>query len=375
MTKVLLKTFVAGFYRAHAGLLLILFVTIFINFFFTNVLNQSHLDKEELLFNNLKLVLTSVSNPVAMGVLFLCWLGYTVKCCQFVSGQLGRAQNQFLFYSSTSLSLKKQFQTWLILQAIISLPIIVTGLFAVGVGIAFDYLLIPFVILIYLLILIFCSTYYYIGLVNNLNADRAKFDLLSWIKRFPKPFFSLFLYQIVYQFRIHYAVTKIISAVIIIGMYVLFHDSLNDIRTDGITMLSVVIAHTVLIYQSNEFDRSYLHFIRNFPLTKEWVYRQLTVHYFLLLLPEIIWFFFMCTPEAGLYISLLGISCALLFRTILYGRNMQMSLYLKMVFSLFILSVLSVIFGLLLWVTVVNMIISFFLFHRKYQGSADGSHS
>ncbi|MEO6685442.1 MAG: hypothetical protein ABIN24_05730, partial [Dyadobacter sp.] len=143
MTKILIKTFAAGFYKVHAGLLLTLFVTLFINFFFTNVLNQTHLNQEQILLNNLKLVLTSVSNPVATGMLFLIWLGYTVKSCQYVAAQLTLNQHQFLFYSSNAMSLGKQFQTWFILQSVISIPILVLGLFAICVGFVFDYFLIP----------------------------------------------------------------------------------------------------------------------------------------------------------------------------------------------------------------------------------------
>ena len=143
LVKILLRTLVAGFYRVHAGLLLTLFAGIFINFFFTNVLNQTHLTKDQILLYNLKLVLTSVSNPVAMGLLFIIWLGYTIKSCKYVLGQLALNQHQFLFYSSNSLHVKKQFQAWFIVQFIISLPIIALGLFAVVIGIIFNYYLIP----------------------------------------------------------------------------------------------------------------------------------------------------------------------------------------------------------------------------------------
>jgi hypothetical protein len=371
VTRILLKTFVAGFYKAHAGLLLTLFITIFINFFFTQVLNQTHLDKEQILLNNLKLVLTSVSNPVAMGVLFLIWLGYTIKSCQFVSAQLVLDQNLFLFYSSTALSIKKQFQTWFLVQACISIPIIALGFFAVGIGIVFNYLLIPIAIPVYLLLLISGSALYYIHLINNLIESKGKSYVLNWITGFPKPLFSLFLYEIIYKYKIHYTVTKVISAILIIGMHALFRENPTDIRVAGVSMLSVCLAHTFLIYQSHEFDRSYLSFSRNFPSSKNGLYMQLAAQYFLLLLPEIIWFFCIENPAICLNTALLGLSCTLLFRSILYGQNQQMGQYIKMVFRIFILSALLILFGAFLWLIAVNMIISFFIFNRNYQKSLD----
>ncbi|WP_159477290.1 hypothetical protein [Dyadobacter sp. 3J3] len=365
MTKILIKTFAAGFYKVHAGLLLTLFVTLFINFFFTNVLNQTHLNQEQILLNNLKLVLTSVSNPVAMGMLFLIWLGYTVKSCQYVAAQLTLNQHQFLFYSSNAMSLRKQFQTWFILQSVISIPILVLGFFAIGVGFVFDYLLIPLIIPIYLLLLLLGSAWYYTRLLKNPGEEKSKSYIPDLLKNFPKPFFSLFLYQIVYKFKLTIGIIKAISAVLIIGMYALFRDNPNDIRIAGISILGVVAAHTVLIYQSNEFERSYLTVFRNFPYTKQRLYFQFAVLYFLLIVPEIILFFCLYNSIA-VRVSLLGLSCALLLRTILYWQNQKMGDYLKIVFALFICSSLAVMFGGIYWLTIFYIGVSIFIFNRSY---------
>ncbi|MBE9463588.1 hypothetical protein ACFP1I_11705 [Dyadobacter subterraneus] len=371
MTRILLKTFAAGFYKVHAGLLLTLFVTLFINFFFTNVLNQTHLNKEQILLNNLKLVLTSVSNPVAMGILFVIWLGYTIKSCQYVSAQLALNQYQFMFYSCNAMSLKKQFLSWFIIQSVISIPILALGFFAMGVGIAFHYFFIPILIPVYQMILLSGSAFYYTRLVNNLTEKKSEPYIPDLIRKFPKPVFSLFLYQIIYRFKLTFAITKVISAIVIIGMYVLFPDNKNDIRIAGISILSVIAAHTVLIYQSNEFERSYLSFCRNFPLSKKKMYLQFVLLYLLLILPEIILFFFLNTPLIAVRISILGLSFALLLRTILYHQNPKMGSYLKKVFGLFIFSALIVMFGGLSFLTVLCVGVSVFIFDRRYYGAIE----
>lgn len=371
ITKVLIKTFAVGFYKVHAGLLLTLFVTLFINFFFTNVLNQTHLNQEQILLNNLKLVLTSVSNPVAMAVLFMVWLGYTLKSCQYVAAQLRLSHYQFLFYSTNAMSLRKQFQTWFIVQTVISIPILILGLFAVGVGITFDYFFIPLIIPVFLLLLVSGSALYYTRLLNNLSVKTANSQISNLIKNFPKPYPCLFLYQIVYRFKITYFITKVISVILIIGMFGLFRDNAEDIRIAGVSMLGVIAAHTVLIYQSNEFERSYLTFGRNFPFTKQKLFIQFAALYLLLILPEIILFFFFDKVLIAVRISMFGLGCALLFRTILYRQNQVMGAYLKTVFGLFILSSLCVMFGGLSWLTILSVVVSAFIFKRNYYTSLE----
>lgn len=371
MKSVLIRTLAAGFYKVHAGLLLTLFVTLFINFFFTSVLNQTHLNQEQILLNNLKLVLTSVSNPVAMGLLFLIWLGYTVKSCQYVASQFKLSQYQFLFYSGNAMPLRKQFLTWFTVQSVISIPILALGFFALGVGFSFDHFLIPVIIPLYLLLLLSGSAWYYIRLLNNLNEKKAIFYVPELLKNYPKPLFSLFLYQISYRLKLTYGITKVISVMLIIGMFGLFRDNPNDIRIAGISMLGVMAAHTVLIYQSNEFERSYLSFCRNFPLTKQRLYFQFTILYFLLILPEIILFFYLESPVLAARISALGLGCALLFRTILYWQNQKMGDYLKTVFCLFILSALCVIFRGLSGLTIFYLAVSIYIFNRSYHRSLE----
>lgn len=371
MTKVLIRTFAVGFYRVHAGLLLTLFVTLFINFFFTNVLNQTHLNQEQILLNNLKLVLTSVSNPVAMGVLFMIWLGYTIKSCQYVASQLTLTQCLFLFYSSNAMSLRKQFQTWFIVQSVISIPILVLGLFAIGVGITFDYFFIPLIIPLYLMLLLSGSALYYTGLLNNLSEKKPTSQIPDLIKNFPKPFYSLFLYQIIYRFKLTYSITKLISVILIIGMYALFRDNPDDIRIAGVSMLGVIAAHTVLIYQSGEFERSYLSFGRNFPFSKQKLYIQFAALNLLLILPEIILLFYLDSPFTAVRVSVLGLGCALLFRTILFWQNQRMGDYLKTVFCLFILSSLCVMFGGLSWLTILFIAISMVVFNLNYYRSLE----
>ena len=79
LTRSLVKVFANGFYRENTGLLLTLFITVFINFFYTNVLNQTHLTKNEIIQNALKLVIGSVSEPLGTLLLLFVFFVYSLK--------------------------------------------------------------------------------------------------------------------------------------------------------------------------------------------------------------------------------------------------------------------------------------------------------
>jgi hypothetical protein len=367
LTKVLLKMVVVGFYRVHTGLILTLFLFFFINFFYTSVLNQTHLTKDQIILNALKLALTSVSDPVGMLLLFVIWLLYTLKSSKYVASQLKLPHYQFLFYSSNALPRSKQLQTWFIVQLVISIPIITLGLFAVTIGVVFDHYLIPFLIPFYLLTLIFSNALYFTHLVNNLVNEDQKSAVPQFIRNWPKPFFSLFLYEIIDSRKLTYGVTKLISGLIISLIYVLFLDLQPDIRIPELLILSVILTHMVLIYQANEFDLTYLRFARNFPYSPSRLYCQFIQFFLLLLLPEFVWVFLVYDPITSPTILLLGLSTALLFRTLLYRLAAGMSNYLRLIFCLFLVLSLAILFGGLWVLIVANLISSFCLlyFHRS----------
>ncbi|MVM37775.1 hypothetical protein GO730_09555 [Spirosoma sp. HMF3257] len=357
-----------GFYQEHTGLLLTLFIVIFINFFYTSVLNQTHLTEDQIIQNALKLVITTVSEP--LGVVFfvsLCFL-YSVKSWQYVTGRLKGADAQFLYYSSTSLGRARQVQSWSIVQLVISLPIIVLGLFATIIGFVFGHWIIPLLLPVYLIALILYSASYYTRLINNAVAKPAKIVRLVWLRNWPKPFFSLFLYEVISKKRITYAITKLASAISIALIFNIFPGTYTDIRLIGIMSLCSAVTHVLLIYQSSEFELFYLRFARNFPYSHWHLYCQQGALYSLLLLPEIIWFLVAGEFNKGLIGAFLMLSITLLFRALLYRLGQQMDYYLRSVFGLFIFFLLTILFGFTELLAVGNAVAAWVLLHRyQYQ--------
>lgn len=365
LTRVLLKVVANGFYQEHTGFLLSLFIVIFINFFYTSVLNQTHLTQEQIIQNALKLVITTVSEP--LGVIFLlsiCLL-YSVKSWQYVAGRLTGVDVQFLFYSSNALSKARQIQSWSLVQLVISLPIIVLGLFAMTIGFTFGHWIIPVLIPVYLLALILLTASYYTRLLNTTVHKPVNVAGLTGLRSWPKPLFSLFLYEIVSRKRITYALAKVASWLSIALIYSVFPASHTDIRLVGVMSLCSALTHVILIYQSSEFELFYLRFARNFPYNPWQLYGQQAALYSLLLLPEIVWFLVVGEFSAGVVGAFLLLSVTLLFRALLYGLGQRMSYYLRLVFGLFTVFLLTILFGFTELLAVGNAVAAWLLLYRN----------
>ena len=345
LTRTLIKIMANGFYQEHNGLLLSLFVFIFINFFYTSVLNQSHLTHEQLLRNALKLVLTVVSEPLGVTVFFSICFIYSAKSWQYVAGRLKRADVQFLFYSSNALRWERQVQSWFITQLIISLPLLILGGYAMLVGFAFGHWIIPLLLPIYLTALIYYGAWTYTRLLNNTTTQPVRVTSLAWLSGWPKPLFSLFLYEIIVKKRVTYVITKLVSLVSIILLFSVLPDSHSDIRLLSIVSLCVALGHVVLLYQSNEFELFYMRFARNFPYGPWQLYGQQVAFCSLLVLPELLWCLMVGRFSVGLNGACLMLSATLFFRALLYWLGQQMYYYLRLLFGLFIFFLLVILFG------------------------------
>jgi hypothetical protein len=300
------------------------------------------------------------------GGFFIAWLIYTIKSWYYVSGQLTVIHNQFLFYSSTSLSKLNQFKYWFYAQFVISLPFVCYAVIAAIVGICIHQYLITAIILLFALLLVGISALIYVRRVNNLVHEKRRSGLLSLSRHWRKPFFSLFIYYISDRLKLTYFITKLLSYLIIISIMFSLADVRYDIRVIGFAVLGVVMAHAVLVYQQHKFEQTYLGISRNFPYSVSHLYMQYIFTYMLLLLPEILWLFLTFSPllAAGLLMLLIG--QVLLFHSIIYKIGLAMNRYLPLVMCLFFGLFLFILFG---WIWVLlpgSLLLSFALFNINY---------
>ncbi|NVO33402.1 hypothetical protein [Hymenobacter lapidiphilus] len=346
LTRVLLKVVARGFYQEHTGWLISLFLVVFVNFFWTRVPSQNHLTEAQILENGFRLVLLSVSEPIGVAALLGVCFVYSLKSWNYVAGRLKSVDVQFLAYSSNALPWRQQVTSWAVVQGVILLPVVVLCLYAMVIGVIFHHWLVPLLLPVYLLLLTVTGAAYYTRLLNDTVVKPDKRAGLTWARNWPKPVFSLFLYEIIATKRVTYFITKGASAASIALLLLAFSDSRTDVRLAGMIALCCAVGHVILIFQASEFELFYLPFVRNLPYGRGQAYGQQVLLYGVLLLPELVWLLAAGGFRTGLTAAGLLLSVTLLLRTLLYWTGQHMTSYLRIVVGLFLFLLLANLFAL-----------------------------
>jgi hypothetical protein len=365
LTIVLIKIFSRGFYRANAGLLLFFFVVLVS---YTILINPAGTMPHEMFeFYQLIILLTFISSPVTMTIIFIAWLLYTIKSWQYVTAQLTATENSFLFYSTTALGKFRQLRSWWWMQFVITLPITAYGILSVILGIIYHHYLFPFITLLYVFFLITVSAGVYVWLANRLSAGTSTPLTLKMPVRWKKPFFSLFLYHIVHKIKLGGILTKIFSLFCLTsGAYSMFSSNRHDTKVAGLLVLTAVAGHLYLIYQEHRFEVMTLAFSRNFPYSRNRHFLYIVLRYLLLLLPEMIFLFIMEPPLMAMLLLLYAISVMLCFRGLLYWLGLNMNSYLPLVFAVYILLFWLIMYGYLWQSAGMMLLLAYGLFYYRY---------
>jgi hypothetical protein len=346
LIRVLLRVVARGFYQEHTGWLSTLFLVLFINFFWTRVPDPTHITHEQFVRNGLGLVLLTVSEPLGVAALLALGLGYSLKSGHYVAGRLKSADAQFLTYSSNALPGPRQVVAWSVVQGVILLPLGALYLYAVVVGLLFHYWLVPVLLPAYLLLLTVAGAAYYTRLLNATTAQPDKLAGLGWARRWPKPMFSLFLYEIIARKRLPFLLTKLASGASIALVLLAFPEARADARLAGLLALCCAFGHSILTFQASEFELFYLPFARSLPYGRGQVWGQQVLLYSALLLPELLWLLLASPLRAGLPAAGLLLGVVLLLRALLYRTGQRMTPYLRLAVGLFLFLLLANLFGL-----------------------------
>jgi hypothetical protein len=233
-----------------------------------------------------------------------------------------------------------------VVQGVILLPVVVLCLYAMVVGIIFHHWLVPVLLPAYLLLLTVAGAGYYTCLLNDARVKPDKAAKLTWARRWPKPLFSLFIYEVIGKKRVTYLITKLVSAASIALLWLAFPASRTDIRFLGMTALCCAVGHVVLAFQAGEFELAYLSFARNLPYGRGQVYGQQVLLCSVLVLPELVWLLVAGGLRTGVPAAGLLLSVTLLLRMLLYWTGQRMTIYLRVTFGLFFVLLLANLFGL-----------------------------
>ncbi|PUZ22762.1 hypothetical protein DCC81_20255 [Chitinophaga parva] len=338
LTHVLIRSIGKGFYRVHAGMLLFFFIAAISYCFFINYAGT--LPTESISLANLVLTLAFITSPFMMVAAFVVWAVYTGKAWQYTMAQLALPANQYLFYSATAFAKTRQWASWFLLQLFLLLPALCYSGFALALGILYGHLLLPLLALLYLLLLTGVSAAYYVLLANRLQGSGRT---LRWLARLPKPYFSLFLYQLLHRHKLSIALVKGLSLAVM--AYVALY-GVDDFRALQIVVLLMVMGHCYLLLQEQRFEVLQLQFGLNFPYSRYRLLAFMCLRYTVLLLPEIAWLlrFRMSwgLPAAGFLLAMV-----MALRCWLYVIGPHAGRYLRGAFTFFILATLGIMGGLL----------------------------
>lgn len=363
LTRILIKLFSRGFYRANAGLLLFCFVAVVS---YTLLMNTAGTMTHEMFeFYQLIIMLTFISSPLAMTMIFIVWLLYTIKSWQYVTTQMKAVENTFLAYSSTSMSKFSQWRSWWWMQFVITLPVLAYGVLSVICGCIFHQYLIPFISLLYSLLLVSLSAVIYVWQANR-PADAVSFSTVMTLK-WKKPFFSLFLYHMIYKLKTGILLTKAFSVFCLAsGMYAIFGTNRQDLRGAALILLTAIASHIYLLYQEHRFEVMTLSFSRNFPYSRNRLFLYNVLRYLLLLSPEIILLFCIQPIPAASLLLMYGISTLLLLRGLLYWMGLDMNRYLPVAFVVYIALFMLILYGYIWQVALVNLVLGYGMFYTQY---------
>jgi hypothetical protein len=361
----LIKIFAKGFFRVNAGLLLFLFVVLISYCFFIETVGHvGLLPPEELAFYRFIFVRTFISSPLITLMMLLFWLMYAIKSWRYVIRQISIPNHQFLFYSITSLNKNQQLISWFCVQSVIFLPIIGYWLFALIFGIVFHHYLLPGIILLYILLLTSIGALLYTQSVDRLLDGNKQSYVLRLMKDWRKPYFSLFIYHVFDRVKLGYLLAQILSVLSI--LFASFLGVGQDVRLAAMVILLVVTAHSFIIYQNYRFEETYLSFSRNLPYSRLSRFANLLCIYLLLLMPQFIWLFSKFNILTAIKSTLLGLSIALLFHTMLYRTGLKMNIYLRGVFFLFFIFFLLILFKGVELLIPLNFLFALILYYKHY---------
>jgi hypothetical protein len=358
------KIFVDGFYRTHAGMLVFIFVILMSYCLFINTLGTVRPDQID--FWQFFFTISLVSNPLILTFYLIGSSLYAYKSLKYVLSQLALPQQEFLYYSFTSSTKKQQLKNWFTVQAYIFIPVLSYTLYAITIGLIFGFYLISIGILLFQVLLIMTCAYICLKENNRLiEADKPSW-LIRISRKWNKPVFLLYSFQVFNQSKLAYVLTKLLSWVLISSVLVVFADLKDDPRLLMLVTSCIVVAHVVLIYQEKVFNNRYLSFLPNFPFTKEKVFFSFCLNYLVLLLPEICWIFTNFGILKSFGLIAFAFSAILLFRSLLLLNAIQIKGFLIWVFSLFFLFYVFIMFGFGLILIPLNVIVAWILFNRNY---------
>ena len=352
MLKLWIKTFGREFFAQHAGLFLFLFYLIF-----------GAVPTSQLKGYILALGININSSPVATGAFMLIILLFSLKCLFFVQKLINTPVYNFV-KNSTAATKKIQLLNWLVLYLFLHSPLVIFGVFVIGIGVYGHFYLSAITLTGFMTLIFSGLSIFTFRSVNYTFKPARKLITLPEIS-VKKPYWTWPLYYILKEQPLTLIVCKILSFFLFKGIIWMFTDNGSDIRIYLLSLMAATISHCILISIVLRFERSKVNFINSLPVN--YSYKLISLFGFLLALltPEL--FFYSILSGFSIYNTMLGILlCAgilLTLRMSLYLINDDAERYLKYIFILLTTAIMAIIARLYFPLSI-SLLISGITYHR-----------
>lgn len=331
IATLLLKVLVKQFYIVNAGFLLFIF------FVFFGMVNSA-----QLISYHKSLILSMISSPIVMALVWVAWLLYNIKCMLFCNDTIKAADSNYLFILRM-VPPGKQFIIYLLVSALQYMPMLAYSFFVVCMAVSRSMLLTATAVSAYQFLMVALSARV-IFVAFNKSTHVPLLEKLSALmgvrNKIKMGYYSFLTLDIFHERKIAFAIVKIFSILLLSVSFVKNGDNFDD-DLFSIFFQLILTAHAILVFYCVNFNETKMYFSRNLPLPLYKVGGMYIFTYALILLPEL--GFMLVNNHGNLPGSLVilfyctAVSTLFLYTAILYGCEMDMENYMLFVFVLFVM--------------------------------------
>ncbi|KAA8477173.1 hypothetical protein BDE36_2951 [Arcticibacter tournemirensis] len=366
-SNILIKLFAKDFLKSNSGFLVFLFGSLASYLFFINTVGDVNLiTPEELTFYHFIFVMTFISSPVMTLIIAMLLIIYSVKSWSYICKSITTERNVFLLYSITSLSRQKQFKNWFLVQFVVYLPVLAYCTFALTFGVIFGHILLPFLMLIFLLLMTTFSAWIYMGRMALMQECKEVSEFIYPLLSLGKSQRYLSLYYVAHRQKAALMIVKGLSLILVLFIGEAFQNVTEGSKIAAFFMLSIAISHSYLLIRQHQFLEEYFSLDRNLPQPRFQRFLWFVFEWLLLVIPEIVWLFYSFDGIVAGESLLLSIGLALLLRCILYLGKIPIKRYYQMVFILYFVFLILILYEQTLPLAVLAGTGAFVIFYKKY---------
>lgn len=338
MLKFLGRVFVGPFYAQNAGTFLVI---ILLAFGFLSAVEHR------------ALITAALGSWFLLGIVFILWGSYLLKTIAFVWEQLTLSEHLFL-QTFWLVPTSKRYALWLAVQTALLLPVIAYAGWMVQIAVYYGRWDSLSAIVVVILGLVITGAAMADYRLRHPSPDSLRLPHLT-VKLSYELFFPMYWLR---HEPLSLVLTKAFSGLLLAGVCRLYPTDDYDQRLLLIGLLLAVLGHSQVGGQISGFERQYLLFLPNLPLSWAQRFGRYALTYGLIWLPELLILIRNCPIEIRLdyviWVGLTGWGWLMLLHSLAYGYDVLPERWLSGVVAGFIGGLLLIMFGLpvLAWLIV-----------------------